>query len=338
MNVIIPVAGLGTRLRPQTWSKPKPLVSVAGKPVLGHVLDRLIRLPLDRVVFVTGYLGDQIEHYVRHNYDFDAVFVEQREQLGQSHAVIQAEGAISGPTLIVFPDMIFEADLGQLKSVDTDGALFVKEVSDPRRFGVVVTEDGRITRLVEKPTDAISNLAVVGLYYFRDIYVLFEAIHYQMTHDLQKNGEYFLADAIQHLIDHGATFTTLNVSVWEDCGKPDALLDTNRYLLERQGYAVEHIEGSVIVPPVVIDPSARIERSVIGPYASIGARVTVANSIVTDSIVDDGAQIETAMLTGSIIGRQAFVRGDYVRVNVGDSSDITLAGSNTLENGLISRG
>ncbi|HUY99327.1 MAG TPA: sugar phosphate nucleotidyltransferase [Thermomicrobiaceae bacterium] len=327
MNVIIPVAGLGTRLRPQTWSKPKPLVNVAGKPVLGHVLDRLLQLPLNRVVFVTGYLGDQIESYVRANYRFDAVFVEQREQLGQSDAVIQARDEVEGPTMIVFPDMLFEADLEQLETLDADGALFVKAVDDPRRFGVVVLEDGRIARLVEKPRDAISNLAVVGIYYFRDIACLFHAIDVQVRERITTGGEYYLADAIQHLIDHGARFSSLNVSVWEDCGNPDALLTTNRYMLERLGYDTPIISGAVIVPPVVIDPTATIRNAVIGPFASIGARVSVTNSIITDSIVDEGAQIETAMLTRSIIGRQAYVRGDFVRVNLGDSSDITLAGS-----------
>lgn len=328
MNVIIPVAGLGTRLRPQTWSKPKPLVSVAGKPVLGHVLDRLSRLPLDKVVFVTGYLGDQIEGYVRANYGFESAFVAQREQLGQSHAVIQARGEVSGPTLIVFPDMLFEADLEQLETTTADGALFVKEVSDPRRFGVVVVENGRICRLVEKPVDAVSNLAIVGLYYFKEAGELFDAIDFQMEHDIQSNGEYWLADAIQHMIDKGRCFTWLNVSVWEDCGKPEALLQTNRYMLQRLGNEVTPVPGAVIVPPVVIDPTATIRNSVIGPYASIGARVTVSNSIVADSIVDEDAQIETVMLARSIIGRQAYVRGDFMRVNVGDSSDIMLAGSN----------
>src|SRR5690606_14920948 len=203
MNIIIPVAGLGTRLRPQTWSKPKPLVSVAGKPVLGHVLDRLLALPIDKVVFVTGYLGDQIEDYVRQNYRFDATFVEQKEQLGQSHAIIQARGEVTGPTLVVFPDMLFEADLEQISGLTADGALFVKEVDDPRRFGVIEVENGRITRLVEKPETMVSNLAIVGIYYFRAVEDLFDAIDYQMAHNIQTKGEYFLADAIQHMIDQG---------------------------------------------------------------------------------------------------------------------------------------
>lgn len=339
MNVIIPVAGLGTRLRPQTWSKPKPLVSVAGKPVLGHVLDRLAPLSLDRVVFVTGYRGEQIEEYVRKNYDFEAIFVEQREQLGQSHAVIQARDAVRGPTLIVFPDMLFEADIEQLKVLNADGALFVKEVPNPQRFGVVVLEHGRIKRLIEKPAEPVSNLAVVGLYYLREIQELFSAIDHQMRCGIQQYGEFFLADALQFMIDHGCKFASLKVSVWEDCGKPEALLSTNRYLLKGQGCRVPTIEGAVIVPPSFVDPSATIRNSVIGPFASIGARVTVSNSIVSDSIVDEGAQLDVVMLTRSIIGRQAYVRGDFMQVNVGDSSDIMLAATAPVgENGAHGRG
>lgn len=325
MNIIIPVAGLGKRLRPQTWSRPKPLVSVAGQPVLGHVLDRLMTLPVERAVFVTGYLGDQIEQHVRSNYDIDSHFVEQAKPLGQSHAIIQARGKVSGETLIVFPDMLFEADLRQTIDLPHDGALFVKEVEDPRKFGVVIKEGERITRLVEKPDEPVSNEAVIGIYYFKEIEALFDAIDHQMAQNLQKDGEFYIADAIQHMIDGGSSITTLPVSVWEDCGSPDALLHTNRYLLDRFGIASEPRDGNVIIPPVVIDPSAEIKESVIGPYASIGAGVQIDHSLVRDSIVDEGAQIETAMLSESIVGRDALVTGDYLRVNVGDSSDILLA-------------
>lgn len=334
VNVIIPVAGLGTRLRPQTWSKPKPLVSVAGKPVLGHVLDRLEVLKLNKVVFVTGYLGDQIQEYVRENYSFESAFVEQQPQLGQSHAVIMARDEITGPTVILFPDMLFEADLSQLASVAADGAIFAKEVADPRRFGVIVPENGLIRELVEKPTEPVSNLAVVGIYFFKQIERLFDAIDFQIKHNLQQGNEYYLAAALQHMIDGGTRLTYLPVQVWEDCGKPEALLSTNRFLLNERS-ETPRIPGSVVVPPVVIDPTASIKNSVIGPYASVGKGVTIQNSIVTDSIVDDGAQIETMLLRDSIVGRHALVRGDFMRMNVGDSSDIVLA-ANSSSNGNIS--
>jgi glucose-1-phosphate thymidylyltransferase len=333
INVIIPVGGLGTRLRPQTWSRPKPLVSVAGKPVLGHVIDSLTEaLPINRMVFVTGFLGEQIESFVRENYEFDSAFVKQDEPLGQSHAIIQARGEISGPTIIVFPDMIFEADLRRITEIEADGAVFVKEVPDPRRFGIAELHNGNVTRLIEKPDDPPSNLAVMGIYYVADVHRLFDAINRQLHEEIQTKGEYFLADAMQLMIDDGAAFTTIPATVWEDCGTPTALLDANRFLLERSEGA-PNVHGSVIVPPVYIASTARIEHSVIGPYASIGDDVVVENAIVRDSIVDAGATIDSAMLTRSIVGRNALVRGEPLRVNVGDSSDIDLR-----SNGETSRG
>lgn len=323
MNIIIPVGGLGTRLRPLTWSRPKPLVSVAGKPLLGHVLDALRPLDIDRIVFVTGFLGEQIEAFVRANYEFDSVFVRQDEPLGQSHAIAQAAGHVTGPTMIIFPDMIFDADLTHLESSDWDGAILVKAVDDPRRFGVVELDGERITRLVEKPQTPISNLAVVGIYYVRAVERLFEAIDTQMREQRALKGEFYLADALQMLMDDGQAFTAIPTSVWEDCGTPAALLMANRYLLS-QFETPRQVDGSVIIPPAFVSPTARITRSVIGPNASIGDNVVVEDAVVRDSIVDIGATIESAMLTGSIIGRDALVRGEPMRVNVGDSSSIDL--------------
>jgi glucose-1-phosphate thymidylyltransferase len=331
MNIIIPVAGLGKRLRPHTWSRPKPLVSVAGKPMLGHVLDRLLTVPVERVVFVTGYLGDQIEEHVRANYDFDVDFVEQSSPRGQSDAIIRARGKVSGETLVVFPDMLFEVDLSETIDLSHDGALFVKEVEDPRKFGVVVKDGERITRLVEKPDEPVSNEAVIGIYFFKQIEDLFEGIDYQMENGLQKDGEFFIADAIQYMIDQGKSVTTLNASVWEDCGSPEALLQTNRYLLDNFGKEPSVQGQNVIIPPVVIDPTAKVSGSVVGPHASIGANVEVRDSIVRNSIVDTGATIETAMLSASIIGRDALVTGDFLQVNAGDSSDILLAANSRHE-------
>lgn len=323
MNVIIPVGGLGTRLRPFTWSRPKPLVSVAGKPLLSHVLDALQPLTIDRVVFVTGFLGEQIEDFVRTNFDFDAVFVKQDEPLGQSHAINQARGHITGPTMIVFPDMIFDADLNQLESLQSDGAIFVKEVEDPRRFGVVELNGDRVAAFTEKPESPTSNLAIMGIYYVKEIRKLFTAIDQQMSQNLQTKGEFFLADALQMLIDQGAEFTTIPASVWEDCGTIKALLDANRFLLSHVKTTVD-IPGSVVIPPVHIAPSAKVVNSVIGPHTSIGEGVTVSDAIVRDSIVDSGATIETTVLVSSIVGRNAVVRGEPMRVNVGDSSDVDL--------------
>ena len=330
MNVILPVAGLGTRLRPHTWSRPKPLVSLAGKTVLDHVLDRLEPLNINRVVFVTGYLGDQIEEYVRANYSFDAVFVEQREQKGQSHAIIEARGHVDGPTMVIFPDMVFEAEMQDLKDSNADGAIFVKEVDDPSRFGVVVQEGDRITRLVEKPDEPVSNLAVMGVYYFSEIDALFKAIDTQLAQDIQTKGEYFIADAIQLMIDGGATLTAPVATVWEDCGTREALLDTNRYLL-RQLDGAAQAEDSVLVPPVYVDPTATVKNSIIGPYTSVGAHAVVDGSIVRDSIIDAGASVSSTILERSLIGRNAVLSGDVARVNIGDTSEINMSPKSEID-------
>jgi glucose-1-phosphate thymidylyltransferase len=337
MKVIIPVAGLGTRLRPHTHTKPKPLVTVAGKPVLGHILDKLVGLDVEEIVFITGYLGDQIERYVTETYDFKASFVEQKELKGQAHAISLARERIDAPVLIIFVDTIFEADLGQLADLPSDGVIYVKEVPDPRRFGVVtLNHAGLITRFVEKPDTPVSNLAVIGVYYLKDWRLLYDCIDELIERDIQTKGEYFLADALQLMVNRGARLNAWTVDVWEDCGTPDAVLHTNRYLLEHGqappllspsgrgagGEGGTEAIDSHIIPPVYIHPTARVVKSIIGPYVSIAADCQVINAIVRDSILDEGATIEHTMLDQSLIGKKAIVRGRYRKLNVGDSSAV----------------
>lgn len=322
MNVILPTAGLGTRLRPHTYSKPKPLVRVAGKPVLGHVLDRLSVLKLDKLIFIVGYLGEQIERYVRAEYELSAEFIVQQELRGQADAVIQARGHITGPTLILFVDTLAEADLSGLENAVADGVLFVKEVDDPRRFGVAQIEHGRVTKLIEKPDSMENKLAVVGLYYLHEIEQLFSAIDELMERNIQTEGEYYLADALQLMIDRGVRMIARTVDVWEDCGNPETLLQTNRYLLEHGLTHEVETRCSTIIQPVHIADGARIENSVIGPYVSIGAGCVVRDSIIRNSIVNDRAELEIVTLDASLIGDDARISGDFQRLNVGDSSEV----------------
>ncbi|GAB4182279.1 MAG: sugar phosphate nucleotidyltransferase [Roseiflexaceae bacterium] len=326
MKVIIPTAGLGTRLRPHTYSKPKPLVSVAGKPVLGHILDTLTQLDIDELIFITGYLGNQIEEYVRSNYQIKARFIEQTELKGQAHAVYLAKDAVDGPTIILYVDTIFEADLAKLATLDADGAIYVKEVEDPRRFGVTFIEDGYINKLVEKPDTDISRLAMIGLYYVRDAGQLMGAIETMMERNIQTKGEFYLTDALQIMIEEGAKFVAEPVSVWEDCGKPETVLQTNRYLLDHGRSHVGPHEGTIIIPPVYIDNTAKVSNSIIGPYVSIAAGAVVQNSIVRDSIINRDATISSATLENSLIGDNALVQGDFRELNVGDSSEIRFGG------------
>jgi glucose-1-phosphate thymidylyltransferase len=322
MKVIIPTAGLGTRLRPHTYSKPKPLVSVAGKPVLGHILDTLSQIDIDELIFITGYLGNQIERYVQQQYPFPARFIEQTELKGQAHAIYLARELVGGPTLILYVDTIFEADLRQLKHIDADGVIYVHEVDDPRRFGVTNVENGYITKLIEKPDSIVSNMAMIGLYYVRDGQWLIRSIETLMERNIQTKGEFYLTDALQIMIDEGARFTADPVSVWEDCGTKETVLQTNRYLLDNGHNHSRPLEGSIVIPPVYIDDSAEVVNSIVGPYVSVAAGATVRDSIVRDSIINQHSSIESTTLRNSLVGDDAVVQGDFRELNVGDASEI----------------
>ncbi len=324
MKVVIPLAGLGTRLRPQTYTRPKPLVNLAGKPLLGHILDRLAPLPIEEVIFITGYLGEQIEEYVGVNHKLPARYVEQKEQLGQAHALQLTKEWLHGPTFVVFADTIFETDIQRLMQVQSDGLLYVREVEDPRRFGVAVMDGEYISKLVEKPQTPVSNLAVVGLYYFSEGEQLAEAVDELIASGRQTAGEYYIADAIQIMIDRGAKLETQTIDVWLDCGTPSALLETNRYLLGTYEQHPCSFPGTTVLPPVYIAEGAKVENSVIGPHVSLDRDAEVSGSIVRDSILGAGCSIEDVTLKGSIVGNKARVRGSYSTLNVGDTSFISL--------------
>ncbi len=323
MHVIIPVAGYGTRLRPHTYSKPKPLVQVAGNTVLGHILEQLRHVGISELTFIVGYLGEQVEKYVSEHYpEFKANYVEQVDRKGQAHAIYLARELVSEPVLILFSDTISNADLGSLAQSEREGVIFVKEVEDPRRFGVVTTDErGVIQRFVEKPSEWVSNQAVIGIYYLKDYKKLFRAIERLMDENIQTKGEFFLADALQLMVADGMELEARTVEVWEDCGTPEALLQTNRYMLERGGAATDAAgDNCVIIPPVHIAPGVQMVNSVIGPYVSLAEGCEVRNAVLRDTIVDAEAVIEDTMLSESLIGHGATVRGRYRHLNVGDSS------------------
>ncbi len=328
MQVVIPLAGFGTRLRPHTFTKPKPLINVAGKPVLGHVLDMFQNIKADEFIFITGYLGEQIEHYVSKQYpQLKACYFEQKEMNGQSTAVYLAKERLSGPMLIVFVDTIVETDLSILEHETADAVAWVKQVDDPRRFGVAILgPDGYVTRLIEKPTDRKDNLVVVGFYYLKDSQAFMRAIEEQIARNIQTRNEYFLADALQLMLDKGMHMRVQPVEVWEDCGKPETVLHTNRYLLDHgrdnSAQARQWAEGSIIIPPVHIDPTARLVHSLVGPHVTLAAGCRVENSIIRDSIIDEDATIQNALLTDSLIGKEARLNGKFRKFNIGDSSEV----------------
>jgi glucose-1-phosphate thymidylyltransferase len=327
MKIVIPLAGFGKRLRPHTFTKPKPLINVAGKPVLGHVLDAFQTLEdVEEIIFIVGHLGEQIEEYVAESYpEIKARYFRQEELNGQSTALYLARDYLQGPMLMVFVDTIIKTDLAMLKHEEADAVTWVKAVEDPRRFGVAeVGPNGYVTRLIEKPTDMHNNLAVVGFYYFKHAEQLIDAIREQIERDIRTQNEYFLADAVNLMLARGLKMRVQEVEVWQDCGKTETVLQTNRYLLESGHDNSAEVQASdfVVIPPVNIHPSARIVHSVIGPHATVAANCHVQNSIIRDSILDEGADVCDALLSASLIGRDARVGGRFRAFNVGEASAV----------------
>jgi glucose-1-phosphate thymidylyltransferase len=322
MRAIIPVAGVGSRLRPHTYSIPKVLLNVAGKPILGHILQKLMGEGITEASIVVGHLGEKIQEYVSAAFpELKVDYVEQEEALGLGHAIYLSRNTLgTEPVLIILGDTIFDVDLTEiLKGLHT--SLGVKAVEDPRRFGVAEVRNGFIRRLVEKPETPVSNLAVVGLYYIRHPRLLTECLITLVDRDIQTKNEYQLTDALQMMIDRGEKMTTFPVEGWFDCGKPETLLSTNRALLEKRSTS-RVVEGVVVVQPVFIAPTAVLENCVIGPNTTVSENAMVSEAIVRNSIIGEGAQVRMTLLDNSIVGPGATVRGSYRRINVGDSSEL----------------
>ena len=321
---VVPVAGFGTRLRPHTHTRPKPLLQVAGQPIIGHIIDQLALLEVARIVLVVGYMGERIVEYVQSRGCFSRVeSVEQEELLGLGHAIYLTRSVVGGdPMLMVYGDTVFRADLESVLQTSADGMVGIKTVDDPSRFGVVVEEGGRVRQLLEKPATFVSDQAIVGVNLVRASDLLFSCLEQLISGGVRTGGEFQLTDALQGMVDRGAVLGTFPVTEWFDCGTLEALLETNRHLLEGASVPA-HTADSVVVPPVHIDPSASVRESVVGPYVSIGAGAEVRRSVIRNSIIGEEAVVEHAMLEDSLIGFQAAVRGRSSRLNVGDLSEIT---------------
>jgi len=320
MRAIIPAAGVGTRLRPHTHTLPKVLINVAGKPILGHIVDGLIEAGIDKLTVIIGYQGEKVRSYLDREYSLPVKYVVQEERKGLGHAVGMGLEETDDPALIILGDTIFDADFSDILNAETN-TIAVTEVDDPRRFGVVEMSDGQVTRLVEKPSDPPSNLAIVGLYKIINQGQLKHAIDETVRRDITTKGEYQLTDALQIMIESGAEITVSRIKGWYDCGKKGTLLATNRYLLESMEKAYK-IEGSTIIPPVYIGKDCTISNSIIGPYATIDDGVTVEKSIVKDSIVSPDATLSGCNLESSLIGEEAVVKGISQQLNVGDHSEV----------------
>lgn len=322
MRAIIPVAGIGTRLKPHTYTTPKVLLNVGGKPMLGHILDKLLEEGVHKATFVIGHLGDQIKDYVVKEYpSVKADFIEQKKMEGLGHAIYTAIPTFDEKEIfIILGDTVFDVNLKELFK-NKQSALGVKKVDDPSRFGVAVIENGYIKKLVEKPTTPISNLALVGLYYISNSEALIKSLNNLVHKDIRTKGELQLTDALQMMLDDGEKITTFDVNGWYDCGKPETLLSTNKFLLDQKS-STRKFENVVVNLPVFIADDAKIENSVIGPYATIDKGCVIKESVIKNSIVGANSQVSKAMLNGSIIGNNTIVKGAFKRLNIGDSTEI----------------
>jgi glucose-1-phosphate thymidylyltransferase len=324
MKVIIPLAGKGTRLRPHTHLTPKPMMKVAGKPVMSYVLDELKKLGnVEQVIYITGHLKEKVEEYARQEMKVDSVFIEQKVQDGTAGAIALAKEYVDQPVLIIFVDTIFDADLTKVKTVDADGIIWVKEVEDYQRFGVVVTDkDGNMTKIVEKPKTPISKRANIGLYYIKNWKLLFEGIDHVLNQP-KNQGEYFLTDAFQYMIDKGAKIRVIDVEGWYDAGKIETMLETNQAMLARGRARKPKSAGdSTIIDPVYIEDGVTLKKSKIGPNVSIGAGSVLDGAEISHSIIGTKAKISRSVLKNSLIGDDTVIEGVKGEITVGDHSEV----------------
>lgn len=329
IKAVIPVAGVGTMLRPHTHTQPKPLIPVAGKPILGHIIERLMEAGVRDFVFVIGYMGEKIEEYVRNTYkspDIHLEFVVQSPREGLGHAIWVARKCVdqAEEVLIVLGDTIFDVDLKAVLDAPYS-TVGVHVVDDPREFGVVALDpDGFVVHVVEKPRIPKSNLALVGIYRIKEVKALVQSLNDLIESGTRGDrGEYQLTDALMQMIKGGTKIRTHVVDNWFDCGKKDTLLETNRILLERiEDQPDYQFPNTVIIPPVHISENCRIENAVIGPNVAIAGNAVIQNSIVMNSILGAYSQLEFIVLDGSVIGNDASLKGKSHHVNIGDNTEI----------------
>ena len=326
MKVIMPMAGKGTRLLPLTKRVPKPLVNVAGRPVMDYVMDALRRAgQLDELIIITGHLKEKVEAYVRKNYDIPARFIEQKVLDGTAGAVNLARPYVDGPVIVIFVDTLFDADLSIVKNTKDDGIIWTKEVEDYQRFGVVVTDkQGHMTKIVEKPNTPISKRANIGLQYVKDWRTLFDGIEHVLKNVPGKGGEFYLTDAFQYMVDKGKKLFVSEVGGWYDCGKVDTLLETNQHLLEHgRGKRPAKVSSDVkIKEPVYIEDGVTLKDATIGPNVAVEAGSSIVGSTVANSILGKGVQVKNAKVEGSVIGDKQLIDGREVKDSVMDAGEI----------------
>lgn len=323
MKAIIPMAGSGTRLRPFTYSKPKAMLRVGSQPIIYHIIDSLIPLGCHTVILIISRDAENVPEFVSSHYpNLRVEVVVQEERLGLGHAVnLAADKARDDELIVIYGDTIIDGDISNVRATDADGVIAVKKVDDPRRFGVVNIRQGFISRFVEKPAEPKSNLAIVGLNYFRNPGPLFDSLDELIRKGQRTKGEFQITDAFQLMLRRGYRFRPLEVDGWYDCGTPQSLLDTNRFLLSQDGNTRE-FTNSILIQPVFVPENAEIINSIIGPYVSVGDGAVIQHSLISDSIIGSNARVVRASLVGSLIGDNAEIVERPRRLSVGDNSSL----------------
>lgn len=332
MKAIIPVAGVGTRLRPHTYTQPKALIPVAGKPIVSFIIEELMSAGIEEFVFVIGYLGEKVEDFVRSRYpDIKSYFVVQNDRRGLGHAIWLTRDVVDDneEILIVLGDTIVMADLQSVINSKTS-CIGLKKVDDPSQFGVAeLGEDNLIHKVVEKPKIPISNMAMVGLYKIIETQTLYDVLWHNVENEVMTQGELHLTDAMMGMINRGVTFTGFRVTNWYDCGKRDILLQTNATLLKMTSYASQDLpmfENTIVIHPVNVGSGTQIKNSIIGPNVTIGEHANINYSIVKDSIIGNYTHLREVMLHQSVLGSDAAITGVSQSLNIGDNTEIDLSG------------
>lgn len=338
MKIIVPMAGIGSRLRPHTLTVPKPLTIIAGKPIVQRLVEDIASVideKIEEIAFVIGTTAkgfpadtrEQLLHIADKLGAKGSVYI-QNEALGTAHAIYCAKESLSGPCVVAYADTLFKADF--TLDVNSDGAIWVKEVENPSAFGVVKLENGIITDFIEKPKEFVSDLAIIGIYYFKSGEKVLEEIQYLIDNDLKENGEYQLTNVLESLKQQGAKFVPGKVSEWLDCGKKDPTVDTNKQTLVFEQDAGNDLvssdvvlENSEIIQPCYIGENVVLKDSKIGPYVSIGENSTVTKSIITNSLIQTNVTISNAHLDNAMMGNHAKYNGQYTSVSIGDYTELT---------------
>ncbi len=328
MKAIIPVAGAGKNLRPLTYTQPKPLIPVAGKPIICYIIDQLTSLGVQDFVFIIGYLGEKIRDFVEQTYpDIHKTFVTQDHREGSGHAIWTARESFrdSNQIIIFFGDTILDVDFNRIIKSESS-CVAVQKVKNPRDFGLVEFHpDGFVKRFVEKPSIPLSDMALVGVYKIADPSALIEGLDYNIRNNIRTDGEFPLTDGLMRMLERGIPFSTVKVDNWFDCGRKEILLETNALLLEREGYAssvIPEFVNTIVIPPVSIGEQCQIKNSIIGPHVTIGNHAVIESAIVKNSIIGNYASIREAVLQASVIGNDTAITGLRQSLNIGDNTEI----------------